>query len=59
LTNYSPGLNVKLAWEGEKMNVLIRSEFLLLVLAAGLFTLAALHFTGHFDAWAEAQAFFQ
>ena len=31
------------------MNVLIRGEFLLLMLAGALFTLAALHFSGNFD----------
>ncbi len=31
------------------MNILVRGEFLLLVLAGALFTLAALHFTGHID----------
>ena len=31
------------------MNALIRSEFLLLILAGALFTLAALHFSGNFD----------
>jgi hypothetical protein len=31
------------------MNVLIRSEFLLLMLAGALFTLAALHSSGDFD----------
>lgn len=32
------------------MNALIRGEFLLLMLAGALFTLAALHFSGNFDA---------
>jgi hypothetical protein len=31
------------------MNTLIRGEFLLLMLAGALFTLAALHFNGNFD----------
>jgi hypothetical protein len=31
------------------MNVLIRGEFVLLMLAGALFTLAALHFSGNFD----------
>ena len=31
------------------MNALIRSEFLLLMLAGTLFALAALHFSGNFD----------
>ena len=31
------------------MNALIRGEFLLLMLAGALFTLAALHFNGHLD----------
>jgi hypothetical protein len=40
------------------MNALIRSEFFLLVVALGLFTLAALYFTGDFNAWQEAKDFF-
>ena len=40
------------------MNALIRGEFLLLMLAGALFTLAALHFTGDFDAARELRNFF-
>jgi hypothetical protein len=40
------------------MNALIRGEFFLLMLAGALFTLAALHFSGNFDAVREARNFF-
>ncbi len=37
------------------MNTLFRSEFFLLLVAAGLFTLAALYFNGDFNAWQEVR----
>ena len=40
------------------MNALIRGEFLLLMPAGALFTPAALHFTGDFDAAHELRNFF-
>ncbi len=40
------------------MNAIFRSEMFLLALALGLFTLAALYFTGDFNAWQEAREFF-
>ncbi len=40
------------------MNAVFRSEFFLLLVAGGLFTLAALYFSGDFNAWQEARDFF-
>jgi hypothetical protein len=40
------------------MNALLRSELFLIMVAAGLFILAALYFTGDFNAWQEARQFF-
>lgn len=39
------------------MNALLRSEFCLLLVAAGMFTLAALYFNGDFNAWQEVRNF--
>ena len=39
------------------MNALLRSEFFLILLAVGLFVLAALYFTGDFNAWQETRDF--
>jgi hypothetical protein len=39
------------------MNALLRSEIFLLLLAGGLFVLAALYFSGDFNAWQEARNF--
>jgi hypothetical protein len=41
-----------------EMNALIRTEVLLLLLAAALFAVAALHSSGDFDAIQVAQDFF-
>lgn len=40
------------------MNALLRSEMFLLLLAGALFTLAALYFSGDFNAWQEARNLF-
>jgi len=40
------------------MNALFRSEFFLLLVAGSLFILAALYFSGDFNAWQEARNFF-
>jgi hypothetical protein len=40
------------------MNALLRSEVFLVLLALGLFTLAALYFSGDFNAWQEARDFY-
>lgn len=40
------------------MNALLRSELFLILVAAGLFTMAALYFSGDFNAWQEAREFF-
>ena len=37
------------------MNALFKSEFLLLLVAFGLFTLAALYFNGDFNAYQEVR----
>jgi hypothetical protein len=41
-----------------EMNALLKSEVFLILVAVGLFTMAALYFTGDFNAYQEARNFF-